>query len=294
MGDLKNTSIDVEKVKYLDVEGLGLLWEKISNKFTRQDDLIKYLTTAKDEGGLIDNIADDKFVQQKAINELSERINDIASGGGLNIDEDTIIYNNERKLSTNLILFDDTENHMLKLVTNKSDNSTEISSWDYSKLYSNAIKDGMLKNVSLVVIPGPGETEESSGQGPGTYLKFEFETSSGSASPIYVDVSDLIDVYQGDNYITVNNDKISLNIVELCNELQKENRLDITSIKTRLDNVEGFGDRISELETKIDNLDIDGLLEQIQDINSKMAEFDSKLANIPTEPISDEDINGLE
>lgn len=299
MGDLKNTSIDV--VKYLDVAGLDLLWRKISDKFTRQDDLIKYLTTTKEAGGLIDT-DENKFVQQSAIDNLSERIDSIASGGGgLNIDKDTIIYNNEGKLSTNLILYDDTENRTLCLATSQTNaegefDGTVISEWDYSNLYSNAIKDGMLKNVSLVVIPGD-ESIENSGQAEGTYLKFEFETSSGSASPIYVDVSDLIDVYKpGDNYIKiVNNDTISLDIIELCKALETDERLGITSITTRLKNVEeGFGERISSLEKTISDINIDGLLEQIESIEGKMNEFNSKLEYIPTTPISNDEIESLE
>lgn len=299
MGDLKNTSIDV--VKYLDVAGLDLLWRKISDKFTRQDDLIKYLTTTKEAGGLIDT-DENKFVQQSAIDNLSERIDSIASGGGgLNIDKDTIIYNNEGKLSTNLILYDDTENRTLCLATSQTNaegefDGTVISEWDYSNLYSNAIKDGMLKNVSLVVIPGD-ESIENSGQAEGTYLKFEFEISSGSASPIYVDVSDLIDVYKpGDNYIKiVNNDTISLDIIELCKALETDERLGITSITTRLKNVEeGFGERISSLEKTISDINIDGLLEQIESIEGKMNEFNSKLEYIPTTPISNDEIESLE
>jgi hypothetical protein len=301
MGDLKNTSIDV--VKYLDVAGLNLLWSKISDKFTRQDDLIKYLTTTKEAGGLID-IAENKFVQQSAIDNLSERIDSIVSGGGgLNIDKDTIIYNNEGKLSTNLILFDDTVNHTLCLATSQTNDEGEfdgtvISEWDYSNLYSNAIKDGMLKNVSLVVIPGD-ESIENSGQAEGTYLKFEFETSSGSASPIYVDVSDLIDVYKpGDNYIKiVNNDTptISLDLVKLCDDLKTDECLGITSITTRLTNVEnGFGERISSLEKTIDSLNIDGLKEKIEDIEAKMNKFESNLGSIPTTPISNDEIESLE
>ena len=62
-------------------------------------------------------------------------------------------------------------------------NGTLISEIDASEF----IKDGMLDNVELVKNP--------EGQTAGTYLKLTWNTDSGKSAPMFINVTDLIDVY---------------------------------------------------------------------------------------------------
>lgn len=296
--NLRNVSVDV--VKYLDLQGLNTLWTKISDTFTRKSDLISSLTTVS-EGGLITD-DDNIFVQKSALNAISERIEDLEAGQSVKVDGVTITQDESGTIETNLILYDNTENHTLCLATPQKNpdgefDGTIISEWDYSNLYSEAIKNGMIKNVSLVVIPD-NESEEESGQTQGTYLKFEFETSSGEASPIYVNVSDLIDVYNGSKYIKIEDDTVSLNTAELVTHLKTDEALGITSITTRLETVEGnitsLTNRIAAIEETIDSLNITELAENVQDLTGKVTNLEESLKNVPTVAITDEEINELQ
>ena len=71
---------------------------------------------------------------------------------------------------------------------------------------SDFVKDGMLKDVKLVVNP--------SGQPQGTYLEFTFNTDS-AAKTIYVNVTTLIDIYVGKNGVEVKGKEISLKLQDL-------------------------------------------------------------------------------
>ena len=62
------------------------------------------------------------------------------------------------------------------------------------------IKDGMLENVTLEENPG--------GQAAGTYLHFVFNTDA-KKTDIYVNVTDLIDIYTGSNGVQVSGKNIS-------------------------------------------------------------------------------------
>lgn len=295
--NLRNTPVDV--VKYLDLQGLNALWAKISNTFTRKSDLISSLTEVS-ENGLITNDGD-LFVQKSALTAINERIDDLASGQSVKVDGTTITQDASGTIKTNLILYDNTENHTLCLATPQTNaegefDGTVISEWDYSNLYSEAIKNGMIKDVSLVVIPGD-ESEEDSGQAEGTYLKFEFETSSGDSSPIYVNVSDLIDVYEGSSYIKITDNTVSLDTAQLVTYLKTDEALGITSITTRLDTVEGnitsLTDRISSIEETINSLNITELAENVQDLTGKVNNFEEKLKGVPTVAITESEINAL-
>ncbi|MBR6515578.1 MAG: hypothetical protein IKT40_01845 [Bacilli bacterium] len=296
MSDLNNTTVDV--VKYLDLAGLNTLWAKISEKFTRKADLIGLLTDKSK--GLITN-DEEVFVQYGEILALKDKVEGIEAGQAVKVDGDTIVQNDENVISANLILHDNKENHTLSLATKKYDSSTgefigtEISSWDYSNLYSEAIKNGMIKNVSLVVVPSD-ETAEESGQGEGTYLKFEFETSAGDSSPIYVNVSDLIDVYTGSTYIKVEGNAISLETAALVNHIS--DALEITSITTRLStaesNIGALQSKVAELEALVDGLDLTAITDSIEDLDYKVSSFEEKLANVPTVAITEDEINNLE
>lgn len=62
---------------------------------------------------------------------------------------------------------------------------------------SDFVKDGMLQAVELVVDP--------EGQAEGTYLKFTFNADAGD-TVIFVNVTDLIDIYKGANGVVLKND----------------------------------------------------------------------------------------
>lgn len=65
------------------------------------------------------------------------------------------------------------------------------------------IKDGMLESAELVKNPV--------GQAAGTYLKLAFNIDSGITEPMYVNVTELIDVYTAGTGITISGKAISVN-----------------------------------------------------------------------------------
>lgn len=290
--------INVTQIKYLDHTGLTTLWEKISNVFLRDSEVINALTTygegqiITDEGGV--------FIQKTTLDEiaqlLNERMDEIEAAQGTNIDDDTII-NNEGKLQTDLLLSNDKDNHILSIVTGKG---STVSTWDYTEFYNEAVKDGILDTVSLVVVPDD-ETADVSKQEPGTYLKFVFNTSSGK-NPLYVNVTDLIDIYTGSNYIEVTKSgetsTINLKTTELVSYLKTDDALGITSLIVRMENMEN---KISEIEQLVKNLqdawealDIAGLQEQVSDNKNNISEIFEYLKTVPNTPITTEEINALE
>lgn len=58
--------------------------------------------------------------------------------------------------------------------------------------YSDLVKDGILESVELITVPG--DEEVTTARPAGTYLKFVFNTDAGK-DPIYVNVTELIDIY---------------------------------------------------------------------------------------------------
>lgn len=289
---------NVNIIKYLDHEGLKTLWEKISNTYLRNANVVDALTTYGE--GKIIVTEDGTFIQKgsfdTAITELSERIEDVAAAQGTNIDSDTII-NKEGKLQTNLLLQNDKDNHILSIVTG---NGTSVSEWDYTDFYNEAVKDGILDNVSLVVVPSQDEPV-AEGREAGTYLKFVFNTASGKL-PLYVNVTDLIDVYEGSTYINVEKSDgkstISLKTTDLVNYLKSDEALGIDSIIVRLENID---DTISGLQTTIkslqeawDNIDLTGLQEQIEDNRVAISNIQTYLETVPNTPITDQEINDLQ
>lgn len=301
MADIKNTEVNV--IKYLDSQGLQTLWEKISNTFLRDSEVLDALTTFG-EGKIITS-EDGVFIQKGEFDEtttdLSERIEQVAAAQGTNIDKKTII-NKDGKLQTNLLLSNDKDNHTLSIVLgpdveNGEDKGAIISSWDYSEFYNEAVKDGILDNVSLVVVPDE-EDEQTSGQGAGTYLKFIFNTSSGK-QPLYVNVTELIDVYTGSDYISVEKQdgvsQISIKTAELVNYLKTDDALGITSIITRLGTAEtglaNLNQTIESLQSSFER--INAVIEQVDLNTHNIATIFETLKTVPTEPISDEEINKL-
>lgn len=289
------------QIKYLSDQGLLKLWEKISNTFLRDSEVVDALTVSG-EGKIITS-ADDVFVQKKTLDaattSLSERIEEVAAAQGTNIDDKTIV-NKNGVLQTSLFLLNDSDNHVLKIVTTEGDASTSVTEWDYTEFYQEAVKDGILESASLVVVPG--DEAATDGRSEGTYLKLVFNSSSGK-DPIYINVTDLIDVYAGSDYISVDkvdgSSTISLKTTELVEYLKTDDALGVTSLVTR---VEAVVDQMSALETIVSDLqnawkdyesDITHLQEQITANAENVTSLMDQVKAFPNTPISDDDIDNL-
>lgn len=289
---------EVKVIKYLDHDGLKALWEKISNTYLRNANVVDALTKFGD--GYIIATEDGTFIQKGTfdgeITGLKEKIEEIESAQGTNIDNDTII-NVDGLLQTDLLLQNDKDNHVLSIVTGKG---TEVSSWDYTDFYNEAVKDGILDTVSLVVVPSQDEPV-AEGREAGTYLKFVFNTASGKL-PLYVNVTDLIDIYNGSTYINVTKENgvstIALKETELVTWLKTDEALGITSIINR---IEGTEAKIGEIETLVkdlqetwENVNIDDLKAQVQQNTEDIQFIYEKLETVPNTPITSQEINELE
>ena len=106
--------------------------------------------------------------------------------------------------------------------------STLISEIDASEF----IKDGMLDTVELVKNP-EGQTE-------GTYLKLTWNTDSGKSAPMFINVTDLIDVYTAGEGLKLNGKEFSVNTgtiatVEALNNAKNELKGNADSLKTTID-----------------------------------------------------------
>lgn len=291
--------VNMSQIKYLSDTGLVKLWEKISNTFLRDSEVLDALTTSG-EGKIITS-ADDVFVQKKTLDatktELSERIEEVAAAQGTNIDGKTII-NKDGKLQTNLILSNDKDNHTLSIITG-GEESTVVSTWDYTEFYQEAVKDGILESASLVVVPGDEAATE--GRGEGTYLKLVFNSISGK-DPIYVNVTDLIDVYAGSDYISVEKGSgastITLKTTELVRYLKTDDALGITSLITRFESVEsemsGLKKLVEDLQKAWGELDITSLQEQVESNTSNLNSLMEYVKTLPNTPIDIADIDALQ
>lgn len=288
-------NINMTQIKYLDETGLSTLWGKISDTFVRNTELVDDLT--KTTNGIIKS-DDEIFIQNKqftdAITGLAEEIEKVAAAQGTNIDNETIV-NKGGKLQTNLMLHNDKDNHVLHLCTKKTDeNGKEIPGinvgyWDYTEFYREAVKDGILEDVSLIVIP---KDEEPEGYAYGTYLKFVFNTSSGK-NPIYVNVTDLIDVYEGSTYISIESSNgkstVSLKTKELVTYLRTDDALGIDSLTTLVEDHEKRLEAISELITNLESalVDLEGIKSTLQDHTTQINEILEYLKTVPNTPITD-------
>lgn len=282
--------IQVNQIKYLGQDALVALWEKISATYLRQANTETALTTFGDNA--IIKTEDKTFIQKGTFDELervlSERMDEIEAAQGTNIDNDTIV-NKEGLLQTDLLLSNDTENHILSIVTGKG---TTVSTWNYTEFYQEAVKDGILEEVSLIVIP---KDEEPEGYASGTYLKFVFNTSSGK-NPIYVNVTDLIDIYEGSTYIDVTNGVISIKDTYV-EYLKSEEALNITGIIRRVekneDDIAALQTLVEQLKEAVDALDLTKINERLDDHDNDIANIISYLENVPNTPITIEEINAL-
>lgn len=286
-------NIQVNQIKYLGEEALNALWEKISATYLRQANTEEALTTFGDSN--IIKTEDKTFIQKGTFDELervlTERMDDIEAAQGTNIDNNTII-NKDGLLQTDLLLSNDKDNHILSIVTGKGNT---VSTWDYTEFYQEAVKDGILESVSLIVIPGDENATES--REAGTYLKFVFNTASGQ-DPIYVNVTDLIDIYTGSTYIDVTNGVISIKQTEFVEYLKTENALNITGIISRIETNE---ENIAKLQEAIANLNLDEVLSQLSGLDERVTDVETTVENIitylqdvPNTPITSDEIWALE
>ena len=129
-------------------------------------------------------------------------------------------------------------------------NGTLISEIDASEF----IKDGMLDNVELVKNPD-GQTE-------GTYLKLTWNTDSGKSAPMFINVTDLIDVYTAGSGLTLNGKEFSVNTgtiatVEALNNAKTELKGSATSAADS-DTIAGAKKYADSLKTTIDGYTVNG------------------------------------
>jgi hypothetical protein len=205
-------------------------------------------------------------------------------------------------MQTNLLLSNDKDNHILSIVTG-TDNGlgTVVSQWDYTEFYNEAVKDGILDHVELVVVPSDPADPDAEGQVDGTYLKFTFNTASGK-QPLYVNVTDLIDVYTGSTYINIEKNngtaEVSIKTTELVNYLKTDEALGITSIISRIEgiegDIEGLKTDIENLQKAWDELDIQKWIEQIETNTSNIDRIFEYLEDVPNTAITLEEIESLE
>lgn len=105
----------------------------------------------------------------------------ITTVNGVKTDDAFLTLGADKLISAVASLKYDTEGKKIQLIG--KDGTTVVSEIDASAF----IKDGMLDTVELV--------ENPEGQEEGTYLKLTWNTDSGKADPMYVNLTDLIDVY---------------------------------------------------------------------------------------------------
>lgn len=285
---------DIIPIKYLSEAGLKILWEKISNTYLRDSEVLEALTTSG-EGKIITS-EDDVFIQKKSFDaqvlELNERIDAVKSDWD-NIDNDTII-NNNGILQTDILLHNDKDTHTLSIVTGSG---SVVSRWDYTDFYNEAVKDGILDAVSLVVIQENDEELE-----PGTYLKFIFNTASGK-TPLYVNVTELIDEYTGSTYIDIvkENGKsiISLKVAELVSYMKSNDVFGINGIIVKLDS---FEEELNDVKNLINNIDDawESIRKDINELKTQVGLNKADIENIyaylegtPNVPITNDEIKNL-
>lgn len=279
--------------KYLDLGGLQLLWQKISNLYPRTENLVSILDALEDP-----YLKSSIYNADKTL--LEQKLKELEAATGNAMDGDTIWLNPETsKFQTNLLLDIDSEKKTLRLVTKDPDSEitkakTIISEIDYSPF----VKDGLLDSVNLIVIPD--DEEATSGREAGTYIKFIFNTDAGKEA-IYLNVSEFVNIYKGSDYIIVEGDTIKLDTVKLDTHIEEciEKSVYISGIVTRLQTVEGtvaslqelvlgFDDRIKTVEA-----DVNGVKQSVAEQGARIENIETTLENVPTEKITEQEINEL-
>lgn len=118
---------------------------------------------------------------------------------GLADGEKVLAIDNDGKLGTTLGLtyFNEGETREIRLTGKGNEVIASIDAKSF-------VKDGMLDSVELIANPADQET--------GTYLVFTWNTESGVSEPMYVPVTDLIDVYTSGNGIAIDGKVITAKV----------------------------------------------------------------------------------
>lgn len=281
----ENTQNQNER-KYLDLQGLQTLWDKISGIYPRTANLSTILDALEDPYV-------HKSVHDADVTRLEEQIA-ATTGNALAMDGDTIWYNSDKKaFQTNLIMDLDPTKKTLRLVTKDPDITdkvqakTIISEIDYTPF----VKDGMLSSATIVVIPDDEEATQS--RPAGTYIKFVFNTDAGKEA-IYLDVNEF-NIYQGSDYISIQGDVITLNTVELDSHIEnylKESSLTISGIINRLD---GYDTSIQTIQSTVGEIQtgFSQLTETVLVYGTRVQNIEDVLKTVPNTPITEDEIDKL-
>jgi predicted nucleic acid-binding Zn-ribbon protein len=200
-------------LKFLDLSGLQKVWGKIKEGFT----------TKTEFQGAIESVEGDISSVNSKLTDLENSIDNIAVSS---VDNKTIVAP-DGKISAAIGIRLNEDKQEVELYATGPDAKKDATGQEVegqevlgSFSYAKFIQDGMLQNVELVVVaPSEGGDGETSTQAPGTYLKFSFNTDSG-LSVIYVSVDDLVNVYEGSDYINVSGEVISLKKDALTEDLK--------------------------------------------------------------------------
>ena len=116
-----------------------------------------------------------------------------------------------------------------------------------------------------------------------------------------MNVSEFVNIYKGSDYIIVEGDTIKLDTVKLDTHIEEciENSVYISGIVTRLQTVEGtvaslqelvlgFDDRIKTVEA-----DVNGVKQSVAEQGARIENIETVLENVPTEKITEQEINEL-
>lgn len=303
--------------KYLDYQGLDILWKRIKQVFPQTANLGDILDNLADTEGNDLSFARTSYVDSKD-QEIWTKIGQVESALGTNFDNQTII-SGENGLQTNLILNVNSTNQTIELITKATNDNQSLLVSEIS--YTPFIRDSFLDGVSVIVVPDD-ETEADSGREPGTYLKFVFNIQDENGQKIqkeaiYLPVEDLgFKLYQGSKYITISEDDNGNNIVEL-NTVELDTYLEdylskssavIASIRT---DIRDLSSQMTTANGKIQNLEdvvingytdaegsnIPGLQTQVKQIDQKVGTYENRIVWLETNSantvITETEINGI-
>ena len=160
-----------------------------------------YWRKLSDESSSVDDIQAELAKQKVKNTDGSISVSEAADGTTISVKldgEDKVLTISNSGVKANLNLTWD-KGVGLKLVGKDGEEIATIPATDF-------IKDGMLKSVTL--------EENPSGQTSGTYLHFVFNSDS-EKQDIYLNVTDLIDIYTAGNGIDINDDnQVSLKLAD--------------------------------------------------------------------------------
>lgn len=253
--------------KYLDKVGLSTVWEKIKTNFASKAELNSVQNEL--DADIADINADIAGINS-SIDEVKESVKVSAINS---VDDLTIQANTDNKLSTALKLDIDTETQNILLVANGK-NATDENKILSSISYKQFVKDGILDSVEMVIIE---ESNNTSGQEPGTYLKFTFNTDAGKDT-IYVNVTDLVNVYKGEGYIIVQDETISLDYAKVVTDITN----DLKATFVTLDDYNANNTSLNEL-ISTNTASISELKEKLGVVETTVADHTAQITTLQEE-----------